>query len=214
MALASALVAACAGTRPSAPPAAEPPAAEPAGERPARPPAAPGPAEREEAPPPEIEPPPRAPTPDPSAEPSGGISSSVRAAVREAASDRGRPAQRAAGALRAIADLLDRLAAGAPAPAGALARMREEIGALEELGAIDLDRADRVKAALDHGVEALRRVARAREAGWLRPWIDGAAAAAEAVDRSTPLGLQRAAVQDALRSLADAALAARQFGGG
>jgi hypothetical protein len=136
----------------------------------------------------------------------------VREAVSGVASSPARPARAAPQALQAIAGLLERVAGGSAPAAEATGRMRASAEALSQLDAIDLARADRVKEALAHGVEALRAVARSRRAGFLEPWVDAAAAAGNAIDPATPLGLQLAAVQDALRSLADAVLVAEQFG--
>jgi hypothetical protein len=130
--------------------------------------------------------------------------------VSGAATSRGLPAYGTPDALRAIAAALAR-AAGDDGPARAsLERMRAEVEELERLGPIDLDRADRVRAALDRGIEALRAVAREGDAPGLGGWVDAAAAAVDGVDPATPLALQRAPVQDALRALADAALVARR----
>jgi hypothetical protein len=136
----------------------------------------------------------------------------VREAVGGVAASRDRPAYGTPQALEAIAGMLDRVAGGSATAAGAVEAMRARAETLARLDAIDLERADRVKDALERGVEALRALARDRGAGWLDPWVDAAAAAAGAIERATPLGLQLAAVQDALRSLADAVLVAEQFG--
>jgi hypothetical protein len=132
----------------------------------------------------------------------------LREAVSGVAAARGRGTPRA---LHAIAGVLERIAGGAPRAAAQLQRMRAEIATLERLGAVDLDRADRLKDALDHGMEATRELARAEGQAWLEPWVDAAAAAANGIDPAMPLGLQSAVVQDALRSLADAVLVAEQF---
>jgi hypothetical protein len=138
----------------------------------------------------------------------------VRDAVSRVVSARGLPAYGSPRALRAIADLLERMGGGASPAAESIARMRGEVATLERLGAVDLDRADRVKAALAYGVEATRALARSRPGtGSLDAWVNAAATAVNAIDPATPLGLQRAAVQDALRSLADAVLVAAQFAG-
>jgi hypothetical protein len=136
---------------------------------------------------------------------------SMREAVRGAGISRERPAQVVARALRAIAGVIQRVAREVPAAPSAIDGMLGEIRSLEDLGAVDLDRADRVKAALEQGVEATRAVARHRSA--LEEWVDAAAASVEGIDAATPLGLQRAPVQDALRALADAvAVAAGRAG--
>jgi hypothetical protein len=71
-----------------------------------------------------------------------------------------------------------------------------------------------VKAALGEGVEATRALVRSRHGTRsLDAWVEAAATAVNAIDPARPLGLQRAAVQDALRSLADAVLVAAQFAG-
>lgn len=130
----------------------------------------------------------------------------LRDAVRGVASGAGAPTERAARALEAIAALIP---SGDSADArAAVGAMQREIRALERLDAVDLDRADRVKAALEHGIEAMRAVARGRGAGWLEAWIDAAAAAVDGIEPAKPLGLQRAPVQDALRALADAVIVA------
>jgi hypothetical protein len=136
----------------------------------------------------------------------------VRDAVSGVVSAGGRPAYGTPRALGAIAGMLERMSGGASPAAESIERMRDEIVVLEGLGAVDLGRADRVKAALEHGVEAMRALVRSRpETGALDAWVDAAAAAVSAIDTATPLGLQRPAVQDALRSLADAVLVAAQL---
>jgi hypothetical protein len=138
----------------------------------------------------------------------------VRAAVSGVVSARGLPAYGIPRALRAIAGLLEGVGGGASPAAESIGRMRREVATLERLGAVDLDRADRVKAALADGVEAMRALARRRAGtGSLDAWVEAAATAVNAIDPATPLGLQRAAVQDALRSLADAVLMAAQLAG-
>jgi hypothetical protein len=107
--------------------------------------------------------------------------------------------------------MLERVAGSSSTAAASIHRMRTETETLGRLSAVDLDRADRVKEALDRGTEAMRSFARIRGAEWLVAWVDAAAAAVNAIDPATPLGLQRAAVQDALRALADAVLVAEQF---
>jgi hypothetical protein len=129
--------------------------------------------------------------------------------VSRAASTKGSLADGAARALLAIAGLLERVAEGVPRAVAAIDRMRGEVARLEELARVDLDRADRVKGALDRGVDAMRAIARDRESGSLTAWVEAAAAAASAVDPSTPLRLEHAPVQDALRALADAVIAAQ-----
>jgi hypothetical protein len=179
-------------------------------ERPAPPDAA-TPADREGPPAPP------GPAADPGASVAGDRPPATPAALREAvsgvASSRGGPAHGVPRALQAIAGMLEQVAGGAPAPAEGIRRMRAETDALVRLGAIDLERADRVKDALERGAEALRALARDRGAAPLGPWVDAAAAAVDAIDPATPLGLQRAAVQDALRALADAVLVVEQFAG-
>jgi hypothetical protein len=113
-------------------------------------------------------------------------------------------------ALGAIAGMLERMAGG-DSTSRPIAAMRRAIQDLERLGGVDLDRADHVKEALEQGIEATRAFARARGAEWLEPWEEAAANAVGAIDPASPLGLQRSAVQDALRSLADAVLVAEQF---
>jgi hypothetical protein len=136
----------------------------------------------------------------------------VREAVGGVASARDRLAYGTPQALEAIAGMLERVAGGSAAAAGAVEAMRARAETLARLDAIDLERADRVKDAVERGVEALRALARDRGLAWLEPWVAAAAAAAGAIEPATPLGLQLATVQDALRSLADAVLVAEQFG--
>lgn len=135
---------------------------------------------------------------------------SVRAAVSGAASTRGSLAEGAARALLAIAGLLERVSEDEPGVVAPIERMRDEIARLEQLSRVDLDRADRVKAALERGVDAMREVARGREKGSLNAWVEAAARATSAIDPATPLRLAHARVQDALRALADAVIAAEQ----
>jgi hypothetical protein len=133
---------------------------------------------------------------------------SVRDAVREAAVSETRFARATARALRAIAGMLALVAGDKAHARTEVDRMVGEIVAFEHLDAVDLDRADHVKAALERGVGAMRAIAKGR-ASWVQGWADGAAGAVAGIDPNLPLGLLRAPVQDALRALADAALAAR-----
>jgi hypothetical protein len=133
---------------------------------------------------------------------------SVRAAVSGAASTRGSLADGTARALLAIAGLLERVAEGEPGPVASIERMRDEVARLEQLSRVDLDRADRVKAALERGIDAMREIARGRAR--LTAWVEAAARATRAIDPSTPLRLAHARVQDALRALADAVIAAER----
>jgi hypothetical protein len=89
--------------------------------------------------------------------------------------------------------MLERIAGGHSTGTPSIAAMRLAVEDLEHLGGIDLDRADHVKEALEQGVRATRELARTRGAEWLDPWVEAAA------------------MQDALRSLADAVLVAEQF---
>jgi hypothetical protein len=147
-------------------------------------------------------------SPEPEPKPTLETPATVREAVSGVAAARGRGTPRA---LHAIAGVLERIAGGAPRAAARIQRMRAEIATLEGLGAVDLDRADRLKEALDEAIEATRELARAEGQAWLEPWVDAAAVAANGIDPAMPLGLQSAVVQDALRSLADAVLVAEQF---
>jgi hypothetical protein len=135
----------------------------------------------------------------------------VREAVSAVATARGSPAYGTPRALRAIVGMLERIAGGHSTGTPSIAAMRLAVEDLEHLGGIDLDRADHVKEALEQGVRATRELARTRGAEWLDPWVEAAASAVRAIDPPSPLGLQRAVVQDALRSLADAVLVAEQF---
>jgi hypothetical protein len=135
----------------------------------------------------------------------------VREAVSDVATARGLPAYGTPRALLAIAGMLEQIAGGHSPGTPSIAAMRLAIQDLERLGGIDLDRADHVKEALERGIEATRAFARTRGAEWLDPWVEAAARAVGAIDPASPLGLQRAVVQDALRSLADAVLVAGQF---
>jgi hypothetical protein len=135
----------------------------------------------------------------------------VREAVSGVATARGLSAYDTPRALLAIAGMLERIARGDSTGTPSIAKMRRAIEALERLGGVDLDRADHVKEALERGVEATGTWARTRGAAWLDPWVAAAASAVEAIDPASPLGLQGAVVQDALRSLADAVLVAEQF---
>jgi hypothetical protein len=69
-------------------------------------------------------------------------------------------------------------------------------------------RTDRARSGLRASAAALERLAEARRTPELRPWIDAAAAAAEAIQAENPFGLERVAVQDAFRAVADAFRAA------
>lgn len=121
---------------------------------------------------------------------------------------RGRdPARSAAQALQLLATALER-ADRSGAAADELRRLRGEAAALSRLGPIALDRATRLRAALDQAAAAMERIASSRRATWLAPWAAAAASAVRDVQPRTPLELQLAPVQDALRSLADAALLA------
>lgn len=107
-------------------------------------------------------------------------------------------------ALRQIASMLRQ--AGAASVSGAVDAIVAEAQRLERLDAIDLDRADRIRAALDAAAEGLGTVAAPDES--FTPWADAAATAVRHIDPAVPLGLQRAAVQDALRATADALIVA------
>jgi hypothetical protein len=120
------------------------------------------------------------------------------------------PAQRAARALQLLASGLDR-GDRAGVAGEEIRRLRSEAAALSGLGAIDLDRAARLKAALDQAAAAVERIAASRHDPWLAEWAAAAASAVREVEPRTPLELQLARVQDALRSLADAALVAWQL---
>lgn len=120
------------------------------------------------------------------------------------------PAQRAARALQLLASGLDR-GDRAGVAGEEIRRLRSEAAVLSGLGAIDLDRAARLKAALDQAAAAVQRIAASRHDPWLAEWVAAAASAVREVEPRTPLELQLAPVQDALRSLADAALVAWQL---
>jgi hypothetical protein len=68
-----------------------------------------------------------------------------------------------------------------------------------------------IKSALGAVVAALERRAQPREQQPLAPWLASARSAIDALDGVTSLGFQRAATQDAFRSVADAVLAASQL---
>lgn len=138
----------------------------------------------------------------------------VRSAVSAAATGiDGDGWRRAARALESVAGLLGRLDSEGSA-AAPIAQAREEARALAGLGPVDLDRADRLRAGLAAGVDAIGSIARSRGERSLDPWIAAAARAVGAIDAAAPLGLQRAVVQDALRSVADAVLVAWQLQAG
>jgi hypothetical protein len=120
------------------------------------------------------------------------------------------PAQRAARALQLLASGLDR-GDRAGVAGEEIRRLRSEAAVLSGLGAIDLDRAARLKAALDQAAAAVQRIAASRHDPWLAEWAAAAASAVREVGPRTPLELQLAPVQDALRSLTDAALVAWQL---
>jgi hypothetical protein len=83
----------------------------------------------------------------------------------------------------------------------ALERARAAARALRGDDDLGLDRADHVKDGLSAIVEVLQK-ARADDA--TREWVREARRSVDAVGTFAPLGLQRAAVQDALRTTADA----------
>lgn len=134
----------------------------------------------------------------------------LRAGVAAFARGAGGPAQRAARALQLLASGLDR-GDRAGVAGDEIRRLRSEAAVLSGLGAIDLDRAARLKAALDQAAAAVERIAASRHDPWLAEWAAAATSAVREVAPRTPLELQLAPVQDALRSLADAALVAWQL---
>jgi hypothetical protein len=77
---------------------------------------------------------------------------------------------------------------------------------VEDLAAISLDRADMVKAGLQAALDAAESF-EASSGVAASEWLASARVAVEKLDPTTPMGLQRAEVQDAFRALADAVIA-------
>lgn len=118
----------------------------------------------------------------------------------------GREAQRRASDLLAnFATMARRLDPGAGTEA--LARgIEEEARALAaEPGWFELT--DRARGGLRASVAALERHAE-RRAPELQPWVEAASAAAKAIRAENPFGIERIAIQDAYRAVADAFRAA------
>ncbi|HYD42212.1 MAG TPA: hypothetical protein VEB43_15405 [Anaeromyxobacter sp.] len=102
-----------------------------------------------------------------------------------------------------------------------LARRLDRTGTAELVGSIEEDaralgtdpgwfgRTDLARSGLRASAAALDRIAEGR-APELRPWVQAASDAAEAIRSENPFGIERSAIQDAFRAVADAFRAAIQ----
>lgn len=112
----------------------------------------------------------------------------------------------AARALHAFADILavSPLELDARAWQSAVNVVRYEALELERMTSLSLDRSDRIKTGLTACLDALGSVRARADHTVARRLLADARDAIDAIDAGTPLGFQRAPVQEAFRSLADA----------
>jgi hypothetical protein len=139
----------------------------------------------------------------------------AREAVGDLRTPDGSKAMKAATeALQSLADLLTALAGpAAEGPPPSVAQVRLQAMRLHRRDPLSLDESAWVKAGLDSALTGLEQLmhARAAEPGVrlpLTPWIEEARRAVESIDGRTMFTFQRAAIQDAFRTVVTAFAAA------
>lgn len=132
---------------------------------------------------------------------------SLREQAARVAADQGGTA----GATQALTALAEALDAVLPPDTEEVERVRDSARQLEQLGDLSLERVEVIKAGLGAATDALARLSASSGQSALDAWVESARGAVDRIDARLPLSLQRAAVQDALRSVVDTYAVATQL---